>query len=247
MVRLAICDDEPKQCDLLNNLLTSYMAARESTPMKLSIFSSGEDLLAAVEESGSFDIYLLDIVMPGISGIELGVRLREIQAEGSIIYLSISPEFAVDSYAARAFYYLMKPPDPVQLFSVLDRAIEELEKQRSACITVKIHDGWRLLRMDQVMYAELSGRTVRYHLTGGEQVDSITVRMSFQDAIAPLLADHRFFLCGASFAANLHYVTAVERDCFVMDNGHQVPLSRGLAAQARQCWQDYWLEPQRGI
>lgn len=243
MLKLALCDDEANQRAAISSLILEYAAARPSPAIKLSAFSSGAELLAAVEENGPFDLYLLDVVMPELSGIDLGVRLREMGGRGAIIYLSISPEYAVDSYAARAFYYLMKPPAAEQLFQVLDQAIAEQEKQRSGCITVKTHDGLRLVRLDDLMYAELSGRSIHYHLTSGERLESMTVRTSFQEAAAPLLSDPRFFLCGASFAVNLFYVTAVERNCFLIDGGKRIPLPRGLSAQARQRWQDFWLSP----
>lgn len=120
MIKLALCDDETAQREAAGNLLREYAASRPALAIKLSIFSSGQELLAAAEECGGFDLYVLDIVMPGLSGIDLGVRLRELYSDGDIIYLTISPEYAVDSYAARAFYYLMKPVEPGKLFQVLD-------------------------------------------------------------------------------------------------------------------------------
>ena len=241
MLKLALCDDEEEQRSSVGDLLLEYAAARPELAIRLSVFSSGARLLAMVEENGPFDLYLLDVVMPGLSGIGLGVRLRETGGSGTIIYLSISPEYAVDSYAARAFYYLMKPLEKEQLFQVLDQAIEEMEKQRSACVTVKTHEGLRLVRLDELMYGELAGRAIHHHLANGERLESTTVRSSFQEAAASLLADPRFFLCGASFAVNLFYVTAVERGCFLMDGGRRIPLPRGLFTQARQRWQDFWL------
>ena len=104
--------------------------------MKLSVFSSGLELLSAAEEE-RFDLYVLDVVMPGLSGIDLGLKLRELGSYGAIVYLSISPEYAVDSYAARAFYYLMKPVESAKLFHVLDQAAASLEKRRASCVTVK--------------------------------------------------------------------------------------------------------------
>ena len=128
---------------------------------------------------------------------------------------------------------------------MLDRAAAELERQKAACVTVKTKDGLRRVRLDDILYAELHRRTVRYHLAGGERLDSVTVRGPFHEEIAPLLADPRFFQCGASFAANLFYVTSVERGCFQMDGGKRVPLSRTLSAQARQRWNDYWLNSEK--
>lgn len=241
MIKLALCDDEEKQRETVGGLLRDYAAARPALTVKLSVFSSGRDLLAAAEENGGFDVYVLDIVMPELSGIDLGVRLRELYSGGILIYLTISPEYAVDAYAARAFHYLVKPVAPDRLYPVLDEAVAALEKQRAACVTVRTRGGLRLVRLDEVVYAELAGRAVRYHLVGGGSLDSVTVRGAFQEETAPLLADERFFRCGASFVVNLFYVTAVEKGALRMDGGGRVPLSRRLAAQVKARWSSYWL------
>lgn len=241
MLRLALCDDDPQQRAAVGALLQEYAALRPALAVKLSIFSSSWELLADDEEGACFDLYVLDVVMPEVSGIELGVKLRELGRSGAIIYLTISPEYAVDSYAAQAFYYLMKPVEPERLYQVLDQAVAALEKRKAASITVKTKDSLQLVRLDSILYAELVGRTVRYHLAGGEQLDTVTQRCSFQEAVSPLLAQPGFFACGASFVVNLYYVTSVEKRFLLLDGQLKVPLARGLAAQARQQWSDFWL------
>ena len=67
MIRLALCDDEAEQRAAVGGLLGEYAAARPGLAVKLSVFSSGRELLAAAEECGGFDLYVLDIVMPGHS------------------------------------------------------------------------------------------------------------------------------------------------------------------------------------
>lgn len=244
MLHFALCDDDEEQRAAVHKLLSDYAAAHPGLSIKISEFSSGLDLLAA-EEDSRFDLYVLDVVMTGLSGIQLGERLRELGSPGAIIYLTISPEYAIDSYSVGAFQYLMKPVNAERLFQVLDEALAAMEKKKNACIMVKSRDSLRRVRLDEILYAELAERTVHYHLTGGERLDSTTVRGPFPDEIAPLLADPRFFLCGASFAVNLFYVTAVEKGFLLLDGGRRVPLSRSLSAQARQRWSSYWLDPPR--
>lgn len=241
MLKLAFCDDEAEQRSLVGGLLQEYAAARPKLAVKVSVFSSGRELLSAAEECGGFDLYVLDVVMPELTGIQLGVQLREMGSMGPIVYLTVSPEHAMDSYAAHAFHYLIKPADAAQLFPVLDDAVAHMEKRRSACAAVKTKDGLHLARFDQILYVERVGRTVRYHMADGQLLDSVTVRKNFQEEVAPLLADPGFFQCGVSYAVNLFYVIAVERAAFQLEGGLRVPLSRGLAAQARRRWQDYWL------
>ncbi len=143
MLRIALCDDNRQQRGATGKLLLDYGAARPHLAVKVSVFSSGLEVLAAAEEAGDFDLYVLDVVMPGLSGIQLGMRLREVGSASPIIYLTVSPEYAVDSYATRAFHYLMKPVQPETLFQVLDEAVAALEKKRKACIAVKSREGLR--------------------------------------------------------------------------------------------------------
>lgn len=67
MIKMAFCDDEEEQRAAVGDLLRAYAAARPGLAVKLSVFSSGRDLLAAAEACGGFDLYVLDIVMPELA------------------------------------------------------------------------------------------------------------------------------------------------------------------------------------
>ena len=241
MLKVALCDDNEKECAAIGKLLQEYAAARPRLAVKLSVFSSGQSLLAAEEEEG-FDLYVLDVVMPGLSGIDLGIKLRELGSSGAIVYLTISPEYAMDSCNVHAFHYLLKPVKPAHFYHVLDEAAVSVKRQKSACVMVKTKDRLQRVQLDDILYAELAGRLMRYHLFNGEIIDSVTLRGPFQEEAAALLADSRFILCGVSFVVNLYYVTAIEKKFLLLDNGSRVPLSRNLAAQVRQQWSNYWLD-----
>lgn len=241
MLHIALCDDEPEQCAFTGGLLRQYIGERPGLAAKLTVFSSGGALLEQAA-AGGFDLYVLDVIMPQCSGIDLGVKLRECGSDAPIIYLTISPDYAVDSYLAQAFYYLLKPVEPSRLFEVLDRAAALLQKRRAASVQIKTKNGLRLLPLDEILYVELAGRAARYHLSSGDAVDSVTLHGSFQSEMKPLLADPRFMLCGASFAVNLHYVTAVDKGELTVSGVFRVPLSRGLAAGVKKRWGAYWLQ-----
>lgn len=59
---------------------------------------------------------------------------------------------------------------------------------------------------------------------------------------APLLADRRFYLCGASFVLNFQHVTGVDGQAALLDNGQTVVLPRTAAAAFKKAWGGYWLE-----
>ena len=107
MMRIALCDDEKAHQDKIGAMLAEY----PGNDINLKVYSEAEKLLEQIEWGGRdiFDLYILDVIMPGMSGIELGENLRDVGVSAPIIYLTTSKDYAVDSYNVRAFHYLVKP------------------------------------------------------------------------------------------------------------------------------------------
>ncbi len=239
MFCIALCDDESPQRKLTRHMLEDYFAMRDLTA-KICEFASGRELLDAMDEQ-RFDLYLLDIVMPGLDGIQLGMTLRDKDKEGMIIYLTTSPDFALESFDARAFSYLLKPVREEKLFAVLDDAIAYRE-QYDASVIVRTAEGTVRLSLRSILYVELASRAPRYYLNDGSQVAGVTIRASFQEAMQPLLNDRRFHLCGSSFVFNLHHIKSMNRSQVLFDGGRWAAPPRRAFPALQSAWMDYWLE-----
>lgn len=240
MLRIAVCDDEETPLRQTAALLEGYLHIRPELSVQVETFLSAESLLEQAETAGGFDLYILDILMPGLSGIDVGRKLRQLGDGGEIIYLTTSNDFAADSYEVRAFFYLLKPVQEEKLFQVLDRAAEKLNRRRSESIVVPTAAGKQRLLLERIRYAERVGRFVRYYCTDGT-VDSQSIRAPFKEAAEPLLKDNRFYLCGASFVLNFQHVTGVQGQTALLDNGQAVSLPRSAAAAFKKAWGSYWL------
>ena len=141
MLRIAVCDDEPEQLEKVAGLLRDYGQRRSVPPWQVFPFPSGYALLDGAEEQGGFDLYLLDVLMPGLDGIQTGAKLRAQGDPGEIVYLTNSRDHAVESYGVRAFYYLVKPVEAEALFPVLDAALERLERRDRESVVVHTAQG----------------------------------------------------------------------------------------------------------
>lgn len=172
----------------------------------------------------------------------MGLRIREFDLGGRIIYLTASPDFAVDSYRTKASDYLLKPLDKNRLFSTLDGIIEDIMRERQDFVTIKTREGLRRFPLHRIVYGELVSRCVHYHLSDGSVIESMSLRGSFQDAVAPLLKDHRFILCAASFVVNLYFVESIDSSVLRLMGGGTLPVSRALRKEAISRWLDYHLE-----
>ena len=126
MIRLTFCDDSILQRKAIEEWLRIYSATKGITIEGVP-FSTGTDLLATVENGASFDIYILDVIMPELKGTEVAARLREHDSKGQIIFLSSTSAFDEESHAVSPVGYLIKPITADQLYNMLDKAITELD------------------------------------------------------------------------------------------------------------------------
>ncbi len=117
-IRILIVDDEAIVRESLGNWL------REEGYL-VDVAGSGKETLQKLAES-SYDIFLIDIKMPGMDGLQLQRRIREIAPEASIIIMTAyaSVETAVEAMKQGAYDYIVKPFDPDQLEHILRNAVE---------------------------------------------------------------------------------------------------------------------------
>lgn len=244
MLNIAICDDETGDMKQIENFAREYLRRYPGRSGQIRTFQRGQELLCQAEETGGFDLYLLDIIMPGLDGIQTGQRLRELGNGGEIVYLTTSPDYAVDSYSVGAFFYLLKPIEKERLFEVLAAAVEKLDDRRRKAVLVATRDGPRRILLDQILYVERVGRGLRYYCSGGA-TDSMSLRVAFHTAVEQLLADPRFCQCGSSFAFNLQHVAGVRGQEVLLDNGGTVAIPRASVPAFKHAWGSFWLKEGR--
>ena len=238
-MRIAVCDDNEIQRDITLQTVREYLFELDDGST-IDTYSSGRELVAAVEQGGAYDVYIMDIIMPDFDGIETSKELRSMSPTGEIVFLTNSNEYAADSYGVGALYYLLKPIDKRKLYNVLQRAADRLRRMEKAGMLVTTRTGVRRVLFQNIIYAERCGRIMRLHCLDGD-FDTVSLRDSFKAAVAPLLTDTRFYLCGASCVLNLQHVVGVREREATLDNGVRLTLPRACAAPFRTAWSDFWI------
>lgn len=240
LLKIALCDDESNQLDTINALIFEYFGSSAS----VQTYNNAKALLEHIEwnEKEVYDLYILDVIMPKISGIELGCKLRKLGVKAPIIYLSKSKDFAVDSYDVKAFYYLIKPIEKDKFFSVLSQADKWIKEIRSSTSAINTPDGSIAVRNSDILYVELYSRCVRYYLVNGSVIDSQKLRTSFRKAVSRLLENDNFILLGASFLINLHHVSKIGKSELHFTNGKTLSLPRNSRNNLLKAWMDYWID-----
>lgn len=237
MVTLAYCDDNELQRELLNEALENFASTR-LLEMKIDGYADGQSLLAASKKNG-YQIYVLDMVMPGMNGLEVASTLRARGDAGKIIFLTSSLEYCLASYDVDAFYYMLKPLQTEKFYSVLDKAIRLTLDGKPVELTVSTQNGDVSVAMNTVAYCSLNNRNLEYHLKDGRIITSRNIRTSFRDAVYPLLVSGYFSMCGVSTVVNLAEIDALDSDSILLRSGELIYPPRSAYSELKNAWRAY--------
>ncbi len=223
MIHIAICDDSKQERQILDALFKRYQELH-ATPLQIHIFQNGFSLLDAIDQGKRFDITILDILMPGENGIEIARNIRASGTDTEIIFLTSSPEYAVDSYEVKAQNYLLKPVTEEKFFASIDSILAELdEKDTASFIIYTTEKQYSRIRVSSLVYGEVTHRTITLHLADQTMISAVMTFTEFQNI---LKAYPDFIYPHRSYAVNMHYIQYVTKSDIILTDGQKIPLSR---------------------
>ncbi len=238
-MNIAICDDDPLYSNMLNIMLEKYADKHNLKDFTVCIYDQADELIDAIQDNKHFDICILDIMMPGINGIDLGVELRDKNYTGIIIYLTASKDYALDSYKAKAFNYILKPIVLTDLYKTLDDALKDYSNKSDRYVIIKTKEGNTRIPLNNVLYIQINKRILIYHLADGSTLEGLYLRVPFADAIQDFLLDKNFVQCGAGVAVNVSLVSTVATEEVTFNNNHKTHFGKKICNELRTAWTHY--------
>lgn len=239
-LKIAVCDDDSLEIKKIAGIIEKYTSLKKGIgDISLRIFGSGRELLDSIQRNGRYDLLILDIVMPGLNGIDLAAKIREQDGTCKIIFLTSSTDFAIDSYKVKAYYYLLKSNMKSELPILLQRAADEITDETASGILIKEKYRWTRVVLKKIKYVESINHTVYFHLSQNEIISSYNTINAYHDI---LLSDSRFIKCHKSYIVNMSYVMNVTSKDFILEDGTIVPISRNLFGQVKNEYFDYFFK-----
>ncbi len=234
MIKIAICDDEPRDREALGRYVENYFGRAEET-CEIQSFPSGEELLEACQDS-QFDLFFLDIMMPGMDGLELGRAIRGKNIWPVIVFTTVSREFAFDAFSVQAFHYLEKPVREEEISSLLDKIREFRTRRQDRKICVHTKKGTVSVNVNEIMYVENIARASVYRLMDGSSITGVCNRGSFEESVKPLGEQADFVHPHKSYFVNMRYVRTLMPSCLLLDDGTQIPVSRKRMSETKHTY-----------
>lgn len=216
--KIAICDDLESDRDYLKDLLNKW-AINNSHLLNIDTFSSAESFLFHYEETKDYDILLLDIEMDLMDGVSMAKKIRQDNDAVQIIFITGYSDYIAEGYEVNALHYLIKPVKEEKLFSVLERAIEKVNKN-DVVLNLETANGMVRIPIYQIRFAEVFGNYVTIHA-----YDDVVVKMTLNEL--EKILDERFYRVGRSVIVNLNEVSRVTRTEIKLLDGTSIHLPRG--------------------
>jgi two-component system LytT family response regulator len=193
--------------------------------------ASGEETLRRVADGG-VDVVLLDIQMPGLTGVE---ALNLLPADGpAVVFVTAHPDHAVAAYDGGAIDYLLKPVEAARLAKALERARsrEESRRRPTSRLALPTRRGIVLLDPASISHALLENELVTIHAADGEWSTDLPLS-ELHARLSEMTRVHRTALLNLAHVARLE---PLETGGFVArtKGGKSVVVSRQAARELRR-------------
>ncbi|QGQ18974.1 response regulator [Cellulomonas sp. JZ18] len=219
MIRVGIAEDDAASVALLRSYLDRYEQEHD-VAFRTTTYGDGADLVERYRSDQ--DILLLDVEMPDLDGFSAAERVRAVDQDVVIVFITNMAQYAIRGYEVEALSYLLKPV-PYYAFSQQMRRSVERVRARASVDRLSFTVNGDLVRLDlaDVLYVE----SIRHHLV----VHTVDGRYQLVGALKNMeaeLADKGFFRSNNCYLVNMRHVRAVRQSTCVLHGGHELVVSR---------------------
>lgn len=231
-MNIAIVDDSLDDRVLL--LDTLVKCAKESNLLITAAeYENGEDFLQNAQLA-SIDVVFLDIYMEKMGGMEVAKKIRSTNSSCRIVFITSSPDFAVQSYSVRAFYYIVKPytyKDIANIVNMLDKNLQSSSRY------IKVKDGreWCKIMISDILYADYGNHYTHIHTENAV----ISTYARFPEIAEKLLVYKEFLGCYRCIVVNMDKIKKIDDLFFLLSNGEYLPINRKNAKEIKSRYTDY--------
>lgn len=217
-MRIAICDDSNENLALLEDVVYG-MGIRD---VSVDCFENGGSLIDYLGKNEYFfyQIYLLDIEMPGMVGLEVAKKIREMDKRAIIIFVTAYSEYVFSSFEVQPFRFVNKPIEKNKIENVIQAAVNYIYTSKKY-IFISVDRAKIQLCCENIMYFEGDKRKINIYTIDDEY--SFYARMA---EIEDMVDNSWFVRIHASYIINMDYVKAIYIDEIVLNNGIHLPISK---------------------
>ena len=217
-MRIAVCDDNPKELERIKGCFCRI----QGYDLVCSYFDSTSTVMEILKtENSPYDLYILDIEMPGMNGLKLAKSIREKDSRALFVFLTSYTRYMKDVFDVVTFDFIEKPISDEKLLQILERAATYLN-----ITSQHFSFGYRAsrysLKYDRILYIEQKGRQALIHTFEDVYKTNMTL-----EEIWKQLNPKSFVHIHSSYIINLYNLDRKDNEIAIMRNGEKLHITKG--------------------
>lgn len=229
MYQFALCDDDKRTVAQME-----YFFKMNAENVEFKVYSTGDELLEAVENNTQFDVVIIGNMLRKFNGIQIAKKLRSMGVKSYIIFVSGIECFYYDAFEVEAFRFIKKPVDWKKFRTCIQSLLEKLNNNNKYFYYKKdntIHK----IHLSDIMYLESSRRVV--NIVTQYETYSYYDRLDLVEAYIKQ-KNCTFLRIHKSYLVNSDYIEQYEYSKMKLTNGHMLPISENKRIAIRKEYMD---------
>lgn len=235
MIRIAICDDEERAISLHEKIVRDSLQV-QGIGYEITAYTQSRSLLYDITDDGFFyDLLLLDIEMPGLSGMEIPQKIKGFLPNIRIIFVTSHTEYAIDAFELSIFRYVPKNNLKVKLTAAVTDAAKMIELEAGQEYTIQTANRMEKILYKDIFYIRRDGKNASIISSAGVS----KVRKSLQQVYDELNTPEFIFI-DRGYIVNIIQIMKISDGMAVLKNGEQLPISRSRLQDVKQKINQFW-------
>lgn len=232
MVNVCIIDDDKEMTGQLYGLITEYFKERRIV-FTADAYYNGDEFIEALCNTAVTDyhIYFLDIIMQGRNGIQVAREIRKRDRTAHIIFLTSSPEYALEGYEVQAYNYLLKPLQKDKLYNTLSGILGTENTPSAKQLQITNNGVVKNIPYQNIVYIEVRRNKVILFLNTGEEVETYS---TITEMVSLLKGEELFTRTHRSFIINMHYIKEFASTSIRLRPDYYIPVSRTYSSSVKR-------------
>ena len=235
VIRIAICDDEKKAVALHEAIVKTCLQA-QGIGYEITAYTQSRNLLYDITDDGFFyDLILLDIEMPGISGMEIPQQIKGFLPNVRIIFVTSHVEYAIDAFELSIFRYVPKTNLDMKLTAAVIDAAKLIELEAGQEYTIQTANRMEKIPYKDIFYIRRDGKNASIVSSTGISKVRKSLQQVFEELNAP-----EFIFIDRGYIVNIVQIMKISDSIAILKNGEQLPISRSHLQDTKRQINQFW-------
>ena len=234
MISIAIVDDN--RADLGEEVqITEEYFRKKGLLCRVESFEDPDWMIRGIKEE-QYDIYIMDIRMEKMDGIEAAKKIRAEYPEPIIIFATNYQEYAIEAYEVNTWRYIQKKKLKEKLTEAYDALLPRLLERENEVYVIEKKSNVEKIFYDDIYYMEKDERYTVIHCRNGQKK---RVRKAISEVYQELTTEE-FIRLSKGFIINLRHVVSMQDHRILLRNGENFLVGASKLTEVRKQIAAYW-------